>query len=142
MGVKVKNVGDKGQAVRTLPDQAKGICVMPFDARLIGLQVWNPADDDSAIWQDPNSFYAYGIFSPATAVLTAWVVDDQTGNILFQTAQFLAPPFPPGVPPGANGANWACLCSGLARGQPGTFFIQARNGSQLETISAHFTAVH
>jgi hypothetical protein len=138
MGVQVRKVGDKGGAVKTLGYRAKGQELPPFAATALALQIWNPAPDDSAIWLDANSFYAYGVFSPDTAVLTAWVVDDQTGTELFRTGNFLNPPYPAQVP---AGANWACLCTGLTRGQPGMFYIQARDGTHFLTCNAHFTTV-
>jgi len=138
MAVNVRKVGDKKAVVKKLSGKAKGQPMVPFSATTLSIQIWNPASDDSAVWNDANSFYAYGVFSPSSAALTAWVVDDATGNELFRTTIFMNPPYPAAIPPGAN---WACLCTGLTQGNPGTFFIQATDGTHAQTCSAHFAIV-
>jgi hypothetical protein len=138
MAVKVRKVGDKKAPVKKLAGKAKRAAIVPFSSTGLSVQIWNPASDDTCIWNDATSFYAYGVYSPTTAALTAWVVDDLSGNELFRTTSFLTPPYPAAIPPGAN---WACLCTGLTQGNPGTFNIQASDGTHVQICSAHFSIV-
>jgi hypothetical protein len=141
MGVNVKKVGDKEQTAMAMSGPLQGAGNLPLGALVVGCVIWNPADNDSAIWRDASSFYAFGTDTPSTATLEAWVLDGN-GTEIFRTTSFFTPAtgFPPDIPPSAAGADWACLCTGLTQGQAGTFFIRVVDGTG-QTFSAHFSLV-
>jgi hypothetical protein len=128
MGADVNKPGDKGQR--------------PLGAAVVGCAIWNPAIDESVIWKDATSFYAFGTDAPANATLEAWV-KDANGTEKFHTTSFwtAATGFPGDIPPSAAGADWACLCTGLDQTQPGTFFIQVTDGGQGQMFSQRYSIV-
>jgi hypothetical protein len=137
MAAEMKKAGDKEQTGKKSAQQGAGKGFKPLDP-LPGLAIWNP-ENDVAIWRDANSFYAYGTFSPPTAVLTAKILEDGTGTVLFQTNTFLSPPFPGDAPPGSATANWACLCTGLDQLKGGTLFMTCVDGGQEVDPNAHYS---
>jgi hypothetical protein len=138
----VKKVGDEGQTATPVSEQPTCAGHLPPDGLVVGCVIWNPADDESAIWRDASSFYAFGSDFPNTARLEAWVLDGN-GTEIFRTTSFWTPTtgFPGDIPPSAAGADWACLCTGLTEGQPGTFFIRVSNGTLGQTFSQRFSII-